>query len=387
MEVYPLDSMYRRIAVIDQFVSLLWVDRFDEFGDFKLVVQSTREMRSLLRVGTRLACTESYSVMVVEKFEDKVASDGQRLLTVEGRSLENIMDDRVAMGSLDDLTTTPKWTITDAPADVARKIFHDICVVGTLDSKDIIPFVIEGTFMPDDTIAEPSDDITVELEPTTVYTAIKEIAQVYGFGFRLLRHFDTSQLYFDIYMGSDRTSGQTLLPAVIFSSGLDNLQNVTELFTIDKAKNVAYVYSPADTAVVYPADVDPDIEGFERRVLVVNASDITSDNPDVAGALIQRGREELAKARASQAFDGEISQNSQFKAGRDYNLGDIVEMRDDDGANNRMRVTEIIYVEDSEGQRAYPTLSLNLFVNVGSWFAMGTTEWADMTTEEWDDMP
>lgn len=387
MEIYVLDALYRRVAVIDVFVSCLWNDRYAEAGEFQLVVNSTREMRDLLKPDTRLACTESHSVMIVESFEDKDGADGQRLLEVKGPSLESIMDDRVAMGSLDDLTTTPKWTITDAPADVARKIFHDICVTGILDVKDIIPFIVEGTFMPDDTIDEPADDITVEITPTTVYAAIKEICDVYGLGFRMLRHFDTSQIYFDIYTGSDRTTGQTDLPAVVFAPALDNLQNVTELLSIDKAKNVAYVFSPADTAVVYPADVDPDIEGFERRVLVVNATDITIDNPDVAGALTQRGREELAKATATQVFDGEISQTSQFKPGLDYNLGDLVEKRNSDGNANNMRVTEIIYVEDSEGQRAYPTLALKSFINVGSWLSMGTIEWADMTTEHWADMP
>lgn len=387
MEVYTLDRMYRRIAVVDKFVSLLWTDRYDDLGDFKLVVQSTREMRNLLKVDVRLAFTESHSVMIIQSVEDKDGADGQRLLTVEGKSLEQVLDDRVAMASLDDLTTTPRWTITDQPADVARKVFHDICVTGILDTKDIIPFIVEGSFLPDDTIPEPADSVTISFDPSTVYKVIKDICDVYDLGFRMLRHFDTSQIYFDIYTGSDRTTAQTILPAVVFSSDLDNLQNVTELQTIDKAKNVAYVYSPADTAVVYPLDADPDIEGFERRVLVVIASDITDDNPDVAGALLQRGLEELAKARGNQAFDGEISQTSQYKPGRDYNLGDLVEMRNSDGNVNKMRVTEIIFVEDGEGERAYPTLAIDSFVNVGSWASMGTTKWADMTTEHWADMP
>lgn len=384
MEIYTLDSLYRRTAVIDKFKSILWVDRFVPLGDFELIVQSTREMQNLLQIDTRLACDVSHTVMIIESYED---DEEQGLLTVKGHSLEQILDDRAAMGSLDDLTTTPKWTITDAPADIGRKIFHDICVTGILDPNDVIPFIIEGTFMPEDTLPEPSDDITMEMDPTTVYNALKSLSETYDFGFRMLRQFDSSQIYFDIYMGSDRTTGQTTLPAVVFSKDLDNLFNVKELKVITNAKNVAYVFSPADTAIVYPPDVDPSVEGFERRVLVVVASDITSDNPDVAGALYQRGQEELAKVRVTQAFDGEISQTTQFKPGRDYNLGDLVEMRNDDGSSNRMRVTEMIFAEDGEGERAYPTLALNTFVSAGSWLSMGTTEWADMDAETWEEMP
>jgi hypothetical protein len=204
----------------------------------------------------------------------------------------------------------------------------------------------------------------------------------------MLRHYDTSQIYWDVYTGSDRTSSQTTLPAVLFTPELDNLQNTKELTSIESAKNVAYVYSPAGFEMVYPVGVDPEVDGFDRRVLVVDANDITVDNPDVPAALIQRGNEALAQAQVYQAFDGEISQNSQYKYGVDYNLGDLVEQRNVDGIANLMRVTEQIFVSDSEGERSYPTLTMNAFITTGSWLSwMPTKVWSDMTTEIWADQP
>jgi hypothetical protein len=320
--------------------------------------------------------------MRVETVEDDVNSDGQKILIVKGRSMESILLDRVAYSATTDTTTTPKWTITDVPAAVARKIFHDICVTGVLDTNDIIPFIYEGTFLSEDTIVEPIDPITVEMDPTTVYDAIVQISQVWNLGFRILRQYDLSKLWFDIYVGSDRTTGQTLLPAVVFAPELDNLQNTKELISIENAKNVAYVYSPAGFQVVYAAGVDPEIEGLERRVLMVNATDITSDNPDVTAALQQRGYEELAKYRTYQAFDGEISQNSQYIYGRDYNLGDVVEMRNVDGITNNMRVTEQIFVSDKDGDRSYPTMTLNTFINTGSWLSWTSNKaWFDFDAD------
>jgi hypothetical protein len=389
MEVYTLDPLLRRESVIDSFESLIWTERFNEYGDFQLDIRSTVDSRRLLIPGMLLSMNESYRVMMVETIEDSVDSEGSKILSVQGRSLEAILLDRVAKESLSDLTTSPKWVITDTPADIARKIFHDICVTGILNSGDVIPFIIEGTFMPEDTIPESTDDITVELDPTTVYDAIKDICTVWNMGFRILRNFDMSQLYFDIYTGSDRTTGQTTLPSVVFTPELDNLQNTRELTTIDKAKNVAYVYSPAGFQMVYAVGVDPEVEGFERKVLVVNASDITSDNPDVITALQQRGNEELAKTRVNQNLDGEISQYSQFKYGIHYNLGDIVEVRSTDGATNNMRVTEQIFVSDKEGERSYPTLTVNEFINTGSWLSwLNNKQWIDMgETEYWENQP
>lgn len=389
MEAYTLDPLLRRKDVIDRFESLIWTERYQAYGDFEMDIYSTPTNRSLLKTGTFLAMNLSHRVMMVETVEDAVNSQGIKMLSVKGRSIEAILLDRVAKNSTADLTTSPKWTITDTPAAVARKIFHDICVTGILDANDVIPFITEGTFMPDDTIAEPVDPITVELDPTTLYDAIKDICDVWNLGFRILRYYDTSQLYFDIYSGSDRTTSQTVLPSVVFTPELDNLQNTKELTTIDKAKNVAYVYSPAGFQKVYPVGVDPDVEGFERRVLVVNANDITSDNPDVTAALIQRGNEELAKNRTYQAFDGEISQNSQYKYGTHYNLGDIVETRNTDGVTNNMRVTEQIFVHDREGERSYPTLTINTFINTGSWLSwLNNKVWSELgTTEYWETQP
>lgn len=392
MELYVLDSLLRRDTVIDKYVSLIWSERFNEYGDFELLIYSTIGSRNLLKAGTFLAMDKSFRVMVVETVEDDIDADGKKLLSVKGRSLEMLLLDRVAKESLNDLTTSPTWTITDTPAAVARKIFHDICVTGILNACDVIPFVTEGTFMPTSTIGEPVDPITVDLEPISVYDAIQNICKVWNLGFRLLRQYDLSLLYFDIYSGSDHTTSQTTLPAVVFAPELDNLQNTKELTTIDAAKNVAYVFSPAGFQMVYPVGVDPDVEGFDRRVLMVNANDITTENPDVDSALIQRGLEELAKNQTVKSLDGEISQNSKYVYGTHYNLGDVVEMRASDGVTNNMRVTEQIFVSDGEGERSYPTLTVNTYINTGSWLSwLNNKVWADfegVTVDQyWEDQP
>jgi hypothetical protein len=393
LELYTLDSLFRRVDVIDVWKSLIWTERFGETGDFQLDIVSTVKSRSTFTVGTILAMNHSFRVMIVNSVEDDDSSDGERLLTVKGTSLEVIMQDRVAMGSLTDLTTSPNWMITDAPTAVMRKIFHDICVTGILSAQDVIPFIVEGTFMSASTIAEPIDPITVTITPATVYDAIKQIADVWNIGFRMLRHYDTSQIYWDVYTGNDLTSGQTLRPAVVFDPQLDNLQNTKELVSIVGAKNCAYVFSPAGFQMVYPVGVDPEVEGFDRHVLVVDASDVTTDTyttPEaVEAALILAGNNALAQAQKYQAFDGEIPQSSSYKYGVDYNLGDLVEQRNTDGVANNMRVTEQIFVSDADGVRSYPTLTLNTFITTGSWLSwLPTKYWADMgLTDYWADQP
>lgn len=391
MELYTLDALFRRIHVIDRFISLIWTERFNTFGDFQLDIYSEYDTRSILVPDTYLAMSESNYIMRIESFEDDVDAQGARILIIKGRSMEAILLDRVAKDSTSTLTVSPQWTITNPPATIARKIFHDICVTGILNVGDIIPCV-EGTFLPASTIVEPIDPITVNIKPTTVYDAVAvQLCATWELGMRFLRKDSTGQIYFDIYSGNDRTSGQTALTPIIFAPQLDNLQNTKELTTIDKSKNVAYVFSPNGFEMVYPYSVDPTVEGFERRVLVVDASDITSTSvPDVPAALIRRGNDALSAARTYQGFDGEISQNSQYVYGRDYSLGDVVEMQNMDGVANQMRVTEQIFVQDSTGVRSYPTLTTNLFINTGSWLSwLNNKQWIDLDADptSWSEQP
>jgi hypothetical protein len=392
MEVYILDNLLRRVEVVDKFESLIWTERFAAMGEFELLLPSSNETRSRFTKGKKLAINNSHRVMTVETTEDTTDEDGKAMLKVRGPSLEAILQDRVAKDTMSNLTTEPKWVITDTPGNIARTVFNDICVLGNLDPDDIIPFMTVGSLFPADTIPESSTTITASLDLQTVYDAVKGICDLYDLGFRLTRNFDTSQLFFNIYSGRDRTSNQSVDTPVIFSPNLDNLKNTVELTTIEKSKNVAYVFSPDGFAVVYASWVDAtDTAGFERRVLTVKADDITTaDYPDVPAALEQRGLEELSKARGFTAFDGELNQNSEFVYGVDYNLGDLVEMRNVDGIVNQMRVTEQIFVDDAEGERSYPTLTISQSIELGSWLASEyyNRVWEDWgATEYWADQP
>jgi hypothetical protein len=391
MELYILDALFKRKYVIDRYISLIWTERFQQFGDFQLDIYSSYQSRSLLVTNTYLAMSGSNYIMRIESFEDDVDAEGKHILIVKGRSMEAILMDRVAKDSLSNLTTSPQWNITLPPADIARKVFHDICVTGILDPGDVIPGIVEGSLLGTGTIAEPLDPITVQIKPSTVYDVTTNICTTWELGFRFLRKDSTGEIWYDIYAGSDRTTAQTTLNPVIFAPQLDNLQNTKELVTIDKAKNVAYVFSPDGFEMVYPFGVDPTVEGFERRVLVVDASDITSTSTtDVPSALIQRGTEALAAARMYKGFDGEISKNSQYIYGRDYNMGDLVEMQNIDGVANYMRVTEQIFTCDANGIRSYPTLSTNLFIATGSWLSwMNNKQWFDLDADPttWSEQP
>ena len=382
MEVYILDSLYRRIAVVDKFESLIWAERMRAAGDFELHIVSSAQNRSIFVPGVNLAVNTSTRIMTVETVQDSTDDEGRRILKITGPSLENVLRQRII--AMDAAGEWVPWeSDEDDPRAIATDMFHDICVTGILNAGDIISGVTEGSFYPTDTIPEPSDLIVYIPDIQDLYTGLKDLCDAYMMGFRLVRHPVTNTLYFDVYMGSDRTTAQTALGAVVFSPDLDNLRNTNRLTSSALFKNVAYVVNDTDHEIVYLDDVDPGIEGFERRVLLVSCDEgLTSEE------MIQKGVDELAKSRMMSALDGQLATLTSYIYEVDYYLGDLVELRDDDGTTSNMQVTEQIFIHDKEGERAYPTLTVNTFIFPGSWIAWDfAQEWDDLTTEHWDELP
>jgi hypothetical protein len=388
MEVYILDDFLRRKSVIDLYESCIWTDRYAAKGDFELVVPSLNQHRRLLVPGTQLALTDSDRIMTVETADIKTDSEGRTLLTATGSSLEQMLEDRVATDGVSQMTEGGKWIVSGTPGDACRQIFDLICRQGILHPGDIIPFIQSGVLYPAGSIAETSTPFNFEVPMSSVYKAVKDICDMYDLGFRLVRDGDKSKLYFEIYTGDDRTTQQSVRTPVIFSPEMDNLQNVSEMTSIAGSKNMAYVFGKTTTLIVYTETTNQDTSGFDRRVLHVDATDIDETDPVILDALLlQRGQEELAAHRPLAAFDGEINQYSKYRYMTHYRLGDLVEMRNSDGATNHMRVTEQIFVSDAQGDRSYPTLSMNRFITPGSWDSWGNETWDGGGEETWDEEP
>lgn len=387
MDIFTLDDLLRREFIIDYHESMIWTERYKAHGDFQMVIRSDRGTRSLLVPGKRLAIKESTRVMTVETVENSRNDDGVATLTVTGRSLEVTLADRVATPNMLGSVATPKWAISGLPAEIAEEIFQTICVDTVNSPNDEIPFYTPGSIYEPGTIPEPEDVVDLLLDIDSVYNTIARICDVYDLGFRLVRNGDRSELYFDIYTGDDRTTLQTVFPAVIFAPSLDNLTDTTELTSTASLKNVAYVIAPNGSAYVYANGYDSSSAvGFNRKAIVIMADDIDLvAGPDLQAALQQRGREVLSDYKVAIAFDGEIPQFGSYIYGEHYDLGDLVETRNSDGLANNMRVVEQIFSDDQTGKRSYPTLQSELLITPGSWYAWDAGQVWDDAEGTWDE--
>lgn len=404
MELYILDDSYRRIEVVEQFESFIWTERWSDQGDFVLDIDPAFSDASLFEKGKMIACDKSDRIMIVQTMNNSKSEEGTRLLKITGPSFESVLEEK--LNFYDTMTLAGSTSTENAPIaktwggagqkpmDILRAIFNAACVTNSIVAADVIPRMQSGDYysktgMIADMLVYP----TIQSQIGVLWDTLKTICDTYRLGLRIVRieNADPTQpanLYFEVYSGFDRTASQTVLPAIIFSEQLDNLTDTSELSSISGYKNIAYVTAPHGTRVVLSYDLLTAPTGTARKVLLVDASDIT----DAAGSglqnkLEQRGQQELAKTRPITGFDGKIPIKSGLTYRTDYFLGDLVEQRSESGARRIMRVTEQIFVSDKEGERSYPTLTQDSLVVSGSWDAvLATKHWDDYTTEKWDSM-
>lgn len=363
MELYTLDENFFRRDVIDEFNSCVWTERYSKHGDVVLTVPLTKDNLSKLPEGTFLGMKGTQEVMILES-----ALQEKNTLKLTGPTLDKFLQERVirTTGAHEDRY----WNLVQKPGVIIVQIVELQCISGAYVSttangidgpREIIPNLLIQSW--DDS----GDNTEFAIPYGPVYDAIEQIAETYELGFSLYLHQSWRggyRLRFKSYKGRDLTS------TVKFSPNVDSLRDVKELRSIAGYKNVCYVFAPGNPVpgvtqpgVAYADDEAAASVGFKRRVLMIFADDLTTDKVGGSAATLlrilnQRAKDALANNNYTKTVDGEIVPQNEYQYGKDYRLGDIVELQALSGITSRARITEYIRTQDSTGERAYPTITV-----------------------------
>lgn len=382
MEFYKLDGNFLQTDVIDKFVSGIWTERFTKTGDFNLVVPLTDKNRLMLTEGSLLQVNDSDEVGLIDS---ALIEDGQLKLT--GNMITEFLNERFIHTSP---LHTDKQLTMDAPSPAAglTRLVKNVVVEGgsytsqqPMSGFDAQHQVIPNlTVLSADPVYPPNSRHILSLPSTftqlsipygPLYDALAQIADTYQVGFKMcLEHADNTgySLMFKTWLGKDRTSGQSENKVVQFSPSTDSLTGLKELRSMASYKTVAYAWASTDPnnlaaaagfAEAYPgaaAEV-----GFARRNLMVDVSDIDDKITDAAAflsVLNQRAKDALANNNYTKMVDGQIVPQPGLEYGKDYGLGDIIELEGITGITQEARITEYIRSQDSTGEKSYPTVSV-----------------------------
>jgi ReqiPepy6 Gp37-like protein len=367
MDLYTLTPTFQRDKAIDEYLSLVWTERYSKNGDMRLDLPATPERAAYLAEGKLLGLLDSDEPMLIE-----TQSVEKGIMTVVGQTIDTFFNQREIWIDIDPEVET--WNLRGTPGAILATVVQQMLVSGTVDdgglgiggSVNAIPFLVVGD------VDETGDVISEKLPIGPLYDAIQPIAETHKLGMKVfLSRSDAFgyELTFTVYKGVDRTSDQLENNLVQFSPALDSMTNIKELRSLSEYKTVAYVFPPSwatsAAGVAYAPGTDATTTGFDRRVIIDRASDITSDQVDpvvpgvtLASLLTQRAKDLLANNNFTKVVDGEVVPQSQYKYGTDYKLGDIVELKGQDNTVQKAQITEFIRSKDATGERAYPTVSV-----------------------------
>ena len=101
LNLYIYNSSVNLVAIVDQYSSLIWTDRFDDCGDFELTLPFEEKWKSVLQKDYYCHTDYSDRWAVIEKIEETKDEDNPPTMIVTGRSLESILDRRIVIGKVD----------------------------------------------------------------------------------------------------------------------------------------------------------------------------------------------------------------------------------------------------------------------------------------------
>lgn len=351
MEFLVLDENLQTSSVLDTYESILWVDRYNQCGDFELYTSMNDTILSKIKSDYYIWSKDSEHTMIVEDIKINTdAEDGNELIIV-GRSLESILERRIIWNQtiLSGNFQNGVKTLLDeniiSPSDESRKIENFIFV----ESEDtaITELTIDAQFTGDN-----------------LYEAICSLCVSKNIGFKVTLTNDL-KFAFELYAGIDRSYDQIENPHVVFSPSFENIVNSNYLESKKTLKTVTLVAGEGEGSERKTVSVTVDDgagSGMNRRELYTDARDISSTTEDgelstteYNSQLEQRGKEKLAENIITKSFEGEMDTMSIFKYGEDFYMGDIVQIVNEFGIEGKVRVIEMIISQDESGIDSYPT--------------------------------
>lgn len=339
--MYVMDQNYVNKLVIDQFIDFLWIERYNASGEFEIKVPVTIDVVKGCRLKDYVSIRESVVYMIVETITIHTDPERGDTMTISGRTLDSILDRRIIWGKLEQ-----------------KKVKVQAIIKKMIDENLINPANVKRK-IPNFTFKESTDERVTKLEREefssnggNVYSEVQALCDDEDMGFRV-NPTSGGGFEFELYFGTDRSWDQTVVPPVVFSDSYENLKNSDYLQSEKDHKSVACIENDSDSGTPNYIEVvrrEPEKTGLDRRELYISGG-----SAKTRAELVEIAKDTLKEYLVDKLFDGETEPSRQFVYGKDYFLGDIVQLENKYGQKGKCRITEIERARDASGPSLVPT--------------------------------
>lgn len=360
MEIIVMDEAFRSLYNLDVFESLIWTERYNGCGNFEFYTPVNESILQVVntiqkKMETKLDCyawlKDSGTAMIIEDLEIKTDTESGNHLIISGRGLESLLERRIVWN---------QTILNGKLQNGVERLINEAIINPTIESRKISNFLF----------SESSNDFIKSLSLRAQYTGdnlydtILEICDTSHLGFDVTLD-ENNNFVFSLTYGEDRSYDQNKNPYVIFSPKYENIISSDYLESPKTLKNVTLV-SGEDKGKERRTRIVGSASGLSRREMFTDARDAQSEKEDGTeltddeynAILDQRGAKDLAENIYTKVFTGEIEATKTFIYDRDFFKGDIVQIVNDYGMESKVRVSEVVRVQDTNGYSMYPTFQV-----------------------------
>lgn len=388
MEILTLNDDFQVEGTHSEFYSLVWTERYVDMGDFQLVTYNIETMMNALPLGKTVTLRDTDVCMMVETHEIAVDDNGQKALTITGRTWETIFNFRhINIGYWQKKTKMPN---SFAPSTAAANLmwdavcnFSETCVT-TAEYRGVNPSSqgIAAVCVTDSTDLSEQNGKTRWTSKGDRLVQIREFLGREQLGIRTIRPgpYGTSGrkirftvgstigdpvreqtngimlMRFDIYKGVDRRDSQSANAPMVFRADQGDFTGVSYLFSIKDFYNAVFVDGIGSDVLVQRGSAQ-NANGRELRVMYYEAPDVDIDRrAEYRADLRETGWDQLRLHTRRTIFNGKVAANLGYRYGRDYGLGDRVTVIGEYKYKRDMYVSEYVRSYGPEGVEEYPAL-------------------------------
>lgn len=201
VDIYALDKDLKRIHIIDDYKSLIWVNRYNEIGDCEIEIMASVDNLLKIKEAEYLVKEDDDMICRIEKNNISTNTEEGDYLIVTGYDCKKILQQRIIWRQVN---------FDGLVEDYIRKLINENIINPTLKDRKINNFVLDEKSNFNETIKQ---QVTYD----NLNEKIAEICKKYGWGYKI--YTDFKNFVFKLYKGRDRSK------TIIFSGDYENLES------------------------------------------------------------------------------------------------------------------------------------------------------------------
>lgn len=349
MELRILDTNFNLVVILDEIESVLWHRKFNELGSCEIYVPCNDEYLKYLQKDYYITRQDDEMACIITKRKITTDVEGNDYLIITGSEASCILQRRITWSSV---------SFSGKVAELIKKLITESIISPKKTDRAISNFTIDTS-----NFDQFTDLINYASEEENVYTIIEELCKSYGYGFNttLIDGIFTFHLYSQVNKASKY--GEEYIE---FSDDNQNILTTEYEEDTDNSKNSMLIKGEEDHLIIIDG-----ASGLQRREAILNVTipitwkddlDIehTYTDEEYNKILLSLGKTDLANRTEEVSFSGTVDVLDSYIYKEDYDVGDVVRVKNKYGISVPALISEVLESDDNEnGYEVEPVLEYN----------------------------